>query len=45
MTLNLGLRWDVQTPGTDPLNRFTTYVPGQQSTVKPDGAGRAAVLR
>ena len=35
MTLNLGLRWDVQTPGTDPLNRFTTYVPGQKSTVNP----------
>ncbi|OFW05857.1 MAG: hypothetical protein A3H96_15640 [Acidobacteria bacterium RIFCSPLOWO2_02_FULL_67_36] len=35
MTLNLGLRWDVQTPGTDPLNRFTTYVPGQRSTVNP----------
>jgi hypothetical protein len=35
MTLNLGLRWDVQTPGTDPQNRFTTYVPGQKSTVKP----------
>jgi hypothetical protein len=36
MTLNLGLRWDVQTPGTDPQNRFTTYVPGQKSTVRPD---------
>jgi outer membrane receptor protein involved in Fe transport len=35
VTLNLGLRWDVQTPGTDPLNRFTTYVPGQKSTVNP----------
>ena len=35
-TLNLGLRWDVQTPGTDPQNRFTTYVPGRQSTVRPD---------
>jgi hypothetical protein len=35
MTLNLGLRWDVQTPGTDPENRFTTYVPGQKSTVRP----------
>jgi len=35
MTLNLGLRWDVQTPGTDPQNRFTTYVPGQKSTVRP----------
>jgi hypothetical protein len=35
MTLNLGLRWDVQTPGIDPQNRFTTYVPGQRSTVSP----------
>ena len=33
VTLNLGLRWDVQTPGTDPLNRFVTYVPGQKSAV------------
>jgi hypothetical protein len=36
MTLNVGLRWDVQTPGTDPLNRFGTYVPGQKSTARPD---------
>jgi len=36
LTLNLGLRWDVQQPGTDPQNRFTTYVPGQQSTARPD---------
>jgi hypothetical protein len=36
ITLNLGLRWDVQTPGTDPQNRFTTYIPGQESTVRPD---------
>jgi hypothetical protein len=35
LTLNLGLRSDVQTPGTDPLNRFTTYVAGQQSAVNP----------
>ena len=35
MTLNLGVRWDVQTPGTDPQDRFTTYVPGQKSTVRP----------
>jgi hypothetical protein len=35
VTLNLGLRYDVQTPGTDPLNRFTTYVPGQKSIVNP----------
>jgi len=36
LTLNLGVRWDVQTPGTDPENRFTTYVPGQKSTVRTD---------
>jgi hypothetical protein len=35
VTLNLGLRWDVQTPGTDPENRFVTYVPGQKSTANP----------
>jgi len=35
VTLNLGVRWDVQTPGTDPQNRFTTYVAGQKSTVNP----------
>ena len=36
VTLNLGLRWDVQTPPTDPENRVVNYVPGQQSTVRPD---------
>lgn len=36
LTLNLGLRWDVQTPPTDPENRVVNYVPGQQSTVRPD---------
>ncbi len=36
LTLNLGVRWDVQTPGTDPMNRFTSYVPGQKSTAHPD---------
>src|SRR5262245_55184852 len=35
LTLNLGLRWDVQTPPTDPFNRVTNYVPGQKSTVIP----------
>ncbi|PYS51449.1 MAG: TonB-dependent receptor [Acidobacteria bacterium] len=35
LTLNLGLRWDVQTTPTDPLNRVVNYVPGQQSTVIP----------
>ncbi len=36
LNLNLGLRWDVQTPPTDPLDRWTNYVPGQQSIVRPD---------
>jgi outer membrane receptor protein involved in Fe transport len=35
LTLNLGLRWDVQTAPTDPLNRVVNYVPGQQSTAIP----------
>jgi hypothetical protein len=35
LTLNLGIRWEVQTPPTDPQNRFTNYVPGQKSTVNP----------
>ncbi|MEP7340042.1 MAG: carboxypeptidase regulatory-like domain-containing protein [Acidobacteriota bacterium] len=35
LTLNLGLRWDVQTPPTDPYNRFVNYVPGKKSTVNP----------
>lgn len=33
LMLNLGVRWDVQTPPTDPLNREATFVPGVQSTV------------
>lgn len=35
LTLNLGIRWDVQNPPTDPRNRFTNFVPGQRSTVNP----------
>ncbi|HXZ79171.1 MAG TPA: carboxypeptidase regulatory-like domain-containing protein [Terriglobales bacterium] len=35
VTLNLGLRWDVQTPPTDPLDREATYLAGEQSTVRP----------
>jgi hypothetical protein len=41
LTLNLGLRWDIQTPPTDPLNRGTSFEVGQQSTVMsaaPTGA-------
>ena len=33
LTLNIGLRWDVQTAPTDPLNRVVNYVPGVKSTV------------
>lgn len=33
LTLNLGLRWDVQTAPTDPYNRVVNYVPGLKSTV------------
>lgn len=35
LTLNLGLRWDMQTAPTDPLNRVVNYVPGQKSVVIP----------
>src|SRR6266436_3031051 len=31
LTLNLGLRWDIQTPPTDPQNRGTSFEVGQQS--------------
>ena len=29
LTLNLGLRWDVQTPPTDPYNRVVNYSPAR----------------
>ncbi len=35
LTLNLGVRWDVQTPPTDPQNKESTYVLGAHSTVNP----------
>ncbi|SEF78078.1 TonB-dependent Receptor Plug Domain [Bryocella elongata] len=35
LTLNLGFRWDLQTPPTDPQNKESTFVLGQQSTVNP----------
>ncbi len=35
LTLNLGARWDIQTPITDPFNRFLTFIPGRKSTVVP----------
>jgi hypothetical protein len=35
LTVNLGLRWDVQTPPTSSNNLASTFVAGQQSTVIP----------
>ena len=35
LTLNLGVRYDLQFPLKDPQNRKLTYVPGFQSTVVP----------
>jgi hypothetical protein len=35
LTLNLGVRWDIQTPPTDPMNRGTSFQVGQQSAAVP----------
>jgi hypothetical protein len=35
VTLNLGLRYDLQFPFTDPQNRKLAFVPGAKSTVSP----------
>ena len=35
LTINLGLRWDLQTPPTDQHNRESTFIAGRQSTVIP----------
>jgi len=35
LTLNLGVRWDIQTPPTDPQNKESTFIAGVQSTVRP----------
>jgi hypothetical protein len=35
VTLNLGLRYDLQFPFTDPQNRKLAFVPGARSTVSP----------
>ena len=35
LTLNFGVRWDLQTPPTDRLNRESTFEPGVQSKVNP----------
>jgi hypothetical protein len=36
LTLNLGLRYEVPTSMTDPLNRKMTFAPGVQSSVAPN---------
>ena len=35
LTINFGIRWDVQTPPTDPFNRELTFERGVQSKVVP----------
>jgi hypothetical protein len=35
LTLNLGIRWDIDTPPVDAHNRTESFIPGQQSTVAP----------
>jgi hypothetical protein len=36
LTVNLGLRWDIQTPPTDPQNRGTSFQIGEQSVAIPE---------
>jgi hypothetical protein len=36
LTLNYGLRYEINTPYTDIRNRMNEWAPGQQSTVMPD---------
>lgn len=35
LTINLGVRYDLQTPPTDTHNRFLTFIPGVQSKIVP----------
>jgi hypothetical protein len=35
LTLNLGIRWDIDTPPVESLNKTASFIPGQQSTVAP----------
>lgn len=41
LTLNLGLRWDIPTSPTDPLNRGTTFQLGAQSVAIPQAPAGA----
>jgi hypothetical protein len=34
-TVNLGIRWDFDTPPVDSHNRTESFIPGQQSTIAP----------
>ena len=45
VTLNLGLRYDLQMPLTDPLDRKLAFVPGAQITGVAERAGGSAVPR
>ncbi len=36
LTINAGLRWDIQTPPTDPQNKTSTFVQGQTSGINPN---------
>src|SRR5215831_13696246 len=36
LTLNIGLRWEYNTPSTEQRNHFLALRPGQQSTIFPD---------
>jgi len=35
LTLNLGIRWDIDTPPVDSHNRTESFIPGEQSTISP----------
>jgi hypothetical protein len=35
LTVNLGIRWDIDTPPVDAHNRTESFIPGVQSTVAP----------
>ena len=44
LTLNLGLRWDVQPASTEPQDRLATWLPGSQSTVIPNAPAGLLVV-
>jgi hypothetical protein len=44
LTLNLGVRYDIQTPPTDPLNREMTFVAGEQSVIIPNAPAGILVV-